>query len=352
MENIRIPKRTVLLIDDDLHSMSMIKKALKHEWNIVFANEKTYIQSIKKACKVNKLCLILIRISNTFSCNILNQIRSVSHDIPIIAMTHEKGTEQEIKCLKNGAVDFIGYPFSIDVLVQRINYVIHNYTHLKNLRHEIELNSIDVMAEQTRLKLATYQMLNAFSRTIDAKDFTTNDHSKRVAIFSHKIAKDAGFSKKELDYLYQTALLHDIGKIGIADDVLRKPTKLSEKEYQIIKNHTIIGYNILKDIDVIPEIAYGARWHHERFDGNGYPDGLAGKQIPLVARIICLADSIDAMLSERPYKKAMPFEFVKKELLKCSGQQFDPDFVPYAIDLIDDLEDEKIRIDNYSFEMI
>ena len=147
------------------------------------------------------------------------------------------------------------------------------------------------------------QSLETFAHAIDAKDQNTNGHSQRVAIYSAEIAKRMGMSDEEQEQIYYMGMLHDIGKIGIPDAILKKPGKLTEEEMQIIRNHPTIGGEILKDFTAIQGISDGARYHHERYDGNGYNEGLKGEEIPLAARIICVADSYDTMSSKRVYKE-------------------------------------------------
>ena len=180
------------------------------------------------------------------------------------------------------------------------------------------------------------QSLETFAHAIDAKDQNTNGHSQRVAIYSAEIAKRMGMSDEEQEQIYYMGMLHDIGKIGIPDAILKKPGKLTEEEMQIIRNHPAIGGEILKDFTAIQGISDGARYHHERYDGNGYNEGLKGKEIPLAARIICVADSYDTMSSKRVYKELHEENYILSELDWCSGKQFDPAIVPFMIEMIKD----------------
>ena len=180
------------------------------------------------------------------------------------------------------------------------------------------------------------QSLETFAHAIDAKDQTTNGHSQRVAIYSAEIAKRMGMSDEEQEQIYYMGMLHDIGKIGIPDAILKKPGKLTEEEMQIIRNHPTIGGEILKDFTAIQGISDGARYHHERYDGNGYNEGLKGEEIPLAARIICVADSYDTMSSKRVYKELHEENYILSELDQCSGKQFDPEIVPFMIEMIKD----------------
>ena len=171
----------------------------------------------------------------------------------------------------------------------------------------------------------TIATIRTIANTIDAKDEYTQGHSRRVSDYSGSIAKELGFDEKKIADIKFIALLHDIGKIGVPDSVLNKPGKLTEDEYQLMKNHTVIGADILKDIGMIPEIDVGAHYHHERYDGKGYPDGLEGEEIPKIARIIAVADAYDAMTSTRIYRNRLEPGIVMEEIEKGLGTQFDPE---------------------------
>ena len=180
------------------------------------------------------------------------------------------------------------------------------------------------------------QSMKTFTNFIDAKDKYTRGHSIRVGFYTKKIAEKMDFDEDELDNIYYIALLHDVGKINISDSILNKPGKLDEEERNIIETHTTNGAQILKDFNSVPHIVEGARYHHERYDGKGYPEELAGEDIPLVARIICVADAFDAMNSDRCYRKAYPMERIIKELKEGAGKQFDPEVVKVMLELIEE----------------
>lgn len=187
------------------------------------------------------------------------------------------------------------------------------------------------------------QSMYALAKTIDAKDMYTNGHSMRVAKYSGMIAQRMGLSEKEIEDISNMAMLHDIGKIGIPDSIINKASKLTDAEYDIIKKHPEIGYQILSEMPELKDIAIGARWHHERYDGKGYPDGLKGDDIPLKARIICVADSYDAMSSNRSYRKFMPQDVVRSELEKGCGTQFDPVIAGIMLDIMKEDRDYNLR---------
>ena len=178
------------------------------------------------------------------------------------------------------------------------------------------------------IKTLTTEVMEALAQTIDAKDKYTNGHSFRVAMYSMMIAKELGMSKQQQVDVYYMGLLHDIGKIGIPNAIINKTSKLTDEEYDKIKQHPIYGYEILSQIQSMPELSIGARYHHERIDGKGYPDGLTGDQIPFMAKIIAVADSYDTMTSNRSYRKYLPQEVARSEIQNNIGTQFDP--VPAA----------------------
>lgn len=189
---------------------------------------------------------------------------------------------------------------------------------------------------QQEYKAILDQSFRTFAKTIDAKDKYTNGHSARVAAYSEELAKRMGMSKDEQERIYYIALMHDIGKIGVPDSILNKPGKLTEEEMDVIRNHVNVGGEILKDFTALNGISDGAKYHHERYDGKGYCMGLSKEEIPRVARIIGVADSYDAMASDRCYRKALSEEIIIDELKKCSGTQFDPEVVPHMLAMIEE----------------
>ena len=190
------------------------------------------------------------------------------------------------------------------------------------------------LKRQLEYKNITVESIQAIARTIDAKDEYTNGHSIRVGAYSKIIAENLGMSSDEVDNIYYIALLHDIGKIAIPDSILNKPGRLTDEEFAVMKSHTTRGAAILKGISTIPQIIEGAKSHHEKYDGSGYPEGLKGEDIPFVARIICCADCFDAMASKRVYKEPFSLDVITNEFERCAGTQFDPQISRVVIDLI------------------
>jgi len=192
------------------------------------------------------------------------------------------------------------------------------------------------LAEANRQAEMGKQTVLAISRAVDAKDERTHDHSQRVAKYSQEIARAYGLSEKDCESIGWAGQMHDIGKIAIPDSILNKPSRLTDEEYAKMKSHTTRGAEILKDFTLLDHASEGAAFHHERYDGKGYPNGLKGEEIPLFARIIGVADAFDAMTANRVYRKQMDFGYVLGELEKGKGSQFDPQFVDILLKLIHD----------------
>lgn len=230
---------------------------------------------------------------------------------------------------------FVGIAILILLFINVI-YTIHIIRDIIKHQQQEELDKRKKNIEEMSL-----QLMQMLSTTIEAKDEYTKGHSHRVAEYSVLIARELGWNEKELSNLKNAAHLHDIGKIAIPDTILNKPSKLSEEKFSIIKEHTIIGANILKNISLIDHVQEIVRNHHERYDGNGYPDGLKGKEIPLHARIVTVADSYDAMSSQRIYRNQLPPEKIIQELENNKGTQFDPEITDIFLKL---LREDRIHV--------
>ena len=203
--------------------------------------------------------------------------------------------------------------------------------------------SEEVENKTSENKSLTVQVVEALASAIDAKDVYTKDHSRRVAEYSREIASRYGYTGKKQEEIYVMALLHDVGKLGVPDYVINKPAKLTDEEFALIKAHPSLGADILGNIDSMPNLQKGARYHHERFGGGGYPEGISGKDIPEMARIIAVADAYDAMSSNRSYRKALPQDVVRSEIEKGKGTQFDPVFADIMLAMIDEDKDYTMR---------
>ncbi len=209
------------------------------------------------------------------------------------------------------------------------------YSMRRRMQRLLERQEHEMALMKQQLQMGN-ETIMAIAKTVDAKDGRTSQHSQRVSQYSMMIGKELGFDEKECENLRRAALMHDIGKIGIPDKILNKPDRLTDEEYAVMKTHVTHGAEILKDFTLIEHVVDGARYHHERYDGRGYPDGLKGEEIPLYGRIIGVADAFDAMTANRVYRKQMDFSYVFNEMKNGKGTQFDPQIVDILLRLIDE----------------
>ncbi len=328
----------ILVIDDDAANLRMASRILSGE-NMRVSCLKSGADAMK-FLQENRPDLILLDVHmpgmDGFETCAAVRGNKETADIPIIFLTADDESDTETKGLKAGAMDFLKKPFVPEVLLLRVRHTLDLIRLQTDLSREVEKKTQEVMAQHEKLEKMSMQIVTALSGAIDAKDTYTNGHSTRVAEYSREIARRAGFSEKEQDDIYMIGLLHDVGKIGVPDAIINKPGKLTEEEYSVIKQHPIMGAEILKNITELPNLRTGARWHHERYDGKGYPDGISGEEIPREARIIAIADAYDAMSSRRSYRDVLPQAQVRSEVENGKGTQFDPVFADMMLAMIDE----------------
>ncbi|WP_026651557.1 HD domain-containing phosphohydrolase [Butyrivibrio proteoclasticus] len=257
-------------------------------------------------------------------------------DTPVIFLTANEDEDTETIGLSLGAMDFIRKPFVTSVLVLRVKHAVE----LIRLQRDLE----GVVEEKTRENENLFlHVVESLADAIDAKDNYTKGHSGRVAAYSKEIAARYGYDEKRQERIFMMGLLHDVGKIGVPDEVINKPGHLTEEEFACIKKHPGIGGKILSNIKEMPELSAGAKWHHERYDGTGYPQGLSGEDIPEEARIIAVADAYDAMTSNRSYRGVIPQAKVRTEIENGKGSQFDPKFADIMLKMIDEDKEYLMR---------
>ncbi len=257
-------------------------------------------------------------------------------ELPVIFLTANEDSDSEAKGLSLGALDFIRKPFSSEALKLRVRNLVDLIKLQRDLHHEVKLKTAE-------LESLSLHVVHTLAKTIDAKDSYTNGHSERVADYSREIARRYGYDEDRQEEIYMMGLLHDVGKIGIPDTVINKPGRLTDEEYDMIKKHPVTGAEILKTVSEMPKLVTGARWHHERYDGRGYPDGLKGEEIPEEARIIAVADAYDAMTSHRSYRDIIPQDHVKSEIEKGMGTQFDEKFARIMLEMISEDTEYKMH---------
>ena len=225
--------------------------------------------------------------------------------------------------------------FTSIALIQYHRSVLLEMDYSERLNAEVEKQTRVARERADRLERMDEEIVQTLAGAIDAKDRYTNGHSFRVSWYSEALARKLGWSEAEILAIRHEALLHDIGKIGVPDAVLNKPGRLNDDEFFIIKSHTAVGGNILARSESLHAASEVARFHHERYDGSGYPEGLAGEQIPLHARVVAVADAYDAMRSDRVYRKCLSTEKIRAELVRGRGRQFDPALLDAFLELAD-----------------
>ena len=329
----------IVVIDDEMMSLRMAKRVFEKagiDGRYFGSGDEAF--AFLNGEHIPDLILLDVHMPDVDGFEILRKLKMapVYRNVPVVFLTGDEDVRTETAGLHAGAVDFIRKPFAAEVLLKRVRNIIE----LNRLHDDMER---EIRAKTEKLSRAYIQIVQALAASVDAKDRYTHGHSSRVAQYAREIAKRAGFSEAEQDNIYMMGLLHDVGKIGIQDAIINKAGRLTDEEYAQIKTHPAVGAEILEKITDLPELKIGARWHHERYDGRGYPDGLAGEKIPEVARIIAVADTYDAMTSNRSYRGLLPQAQVRAEIARCSGTQFDPRFAGIMLQMIDEDPDYTMR---------
>jgi len=328
-------RAVVLLVDDDKANRYMVTKLLQDEYRVLVAESGMEAFAILKR-QMPDLILLDVYMPHMDGHAVLQMLKETKEyaEIPVIFLTGDEDVHTEIQGFSEGAADFLRKPLRKEVACQRINRILELSYLQRNLKQEVERQTQVAETRRRKVERMSLQMIRALANTIDAKDSYTNGHSTRVAKYAVMLAGRMGYGREQLEKIQYAAMLHDIGKIGIPKYIINKPSKLTDEEYEVIKTHPAIGENILNEITELPDIAVGAGWHHERYDGTGYPDGLIGEQIPELARIIGVADAYDAMTSKRSYRDVLAQEVVLSEFEKGKGTQFDPIIAEYMIQII------------------
>lgn len=334
---------TILIVEEDDWQVQVAKEILEPYY---------YVDSISSLREVIKyfekqtpdLVLVGMKMTEIDCFEVLHWVKKnpCTAEIPVVFLTTEEDIDGEIRGLREGVSEFIRKPLVEEIVLHRIRRLIELEHLKKNLELEVSRQTNKAEKRRKKVERLSLQIMLTLAETIDAKDKYTNGHSVRVAEYARQIAKRAGKSLQEQEDIYYIGLLHDIGKIGIPNEIINKKTGLTDQEYIIMKDHAKIGADILGTMTEIPGLAVGAHWHHELYDGTGYPDGLKGKEIPEIARIIGVSDAYDAMTSKRSYRDVMPQEVVKEELRQGSGTQFDPYFVDIMLQMME--EDKAYRM--------
>ena len=321
----------ILIVDDEPIICSILARRLAREgYECVTANNgKEALHHFYK--DIFSLIISDIKMPEMDGIELLRKVKAMNPNMVVILITAYPEIDVAVEAMRLGAYDFITKPITLDLAVLSVK----NALERKRLEEEVEAyhKNLESLVEERTSKLQhAYRILKkshldsvqVLAEAIDAKDPYTRGHSDRVRRMSMKIAIHLGFAEDQLESLEYGALLHDIGKIGIKDEILQKHGALTSQEYQYIQEHPLIGVKIVEGVDFFKDKVSMIRHHHEHFDGNGYPDGLVGEAIPLAARVIAVPDAFDAMTSMRPHRESISLEEVLSEMERCKGKQFDP----------------------------
>ena len=333
----------ILAVDDELALRKMLTIMLAQEG--IKCHSAGSVQEALEILNREPVDAVIsdLRMDELSGMDLLRDLRATHPNIAFIMATGVADLQVAVQAMKEGADDYLLKPFDIDLVTSSLARALH----LRQLQREVEdyRRNLELMvAERThQLRTAMLQLeksygetLQALGAAIDLRDGPTAGHSRRVLSYSMKIAENMGPLGKQLKTLAIGALLHDIGKLAIPDHILLKAGPLTPSEYKIMQTHATIGYDLVKGIAFLADAAEVIRSHHERFDGGGYPRGLRGEQIPLCSRIFALADTLDALTSDRPYRAATSFANARQVIAGASGTQFDPKVVQAFLAIPDD----------------
>lgn len=317
----------LLVVDDEPVNLQVLKQILQQDYRLLFARDGEKALSLASREKPDLILLDIMMpgITGLETCAQLKKNPETCR-IPVIFVTALADPSDETEGFRLGCVDYITKPISPPIVLARV-------------KAQLSLVSIDT------LRATRQQIIHRLGRAAEYKDNETGMHVIRMSHFAKEIALAAGVSAHDAEELLNAAPMHDIGKIGIPDFILQKPGKLTADEWEIMKCHTVIGANIIGDDDsaLLKMARRIALYHHEKWDGSGYPNGLAGEEIPLEARIAAIADVFDALTSTRPYKEAWPVEKAVEYIKQQSGTHFDPHLVEVFLTVIDRLEEIRIK---------
>jgi putative nucleotidyltransferase with HDIG domain len=323
---------TVLVVDDDASVRHVISSVLREEGYAVRA-AATAEQALELLRASGEVPTVLsdLKMPGHDGIWLLDQILQRHPHAAVVMLTGYGDTENAVECLKRGAADYLLKPPRITDLVRAIEraqsrrkLALARSRYHEGLAQRVREKTVELTEALRSTADAYTSTLSALVAALDAREHETSDHSQRVVRYTMAISQRTGIDGEDLDQIARGALLHDIGKIGVPDSILLKAGPLTPAEWIEMRKHPEIGHQILQSIGFLSKAAHIVLAHQERWDGGGYPRGLRGAQIPLGARIFAIADTLDAMTSDRPYRRGVSFEEARAEIARCSGTQFDP----------------------------
>ena len=321
-----------IAVDDEegiIESLSVFLKRTDYEF-VGITDPVEAIETVKR--EHFDLMLLDFMMTPLHGDEVVEEIRKFNKELYILLLTGHKDLAPPLETIKR--LDIQGYCEKSDKFDQLLLLIESGIKSIKQM-YEIKRINEELAESNQKLEQAYLDMIQTLRYTVEAKDPYTRGHSDRVSEFSVLIGEKLGLSEEQIKILRIGGLFHDIGKIGIPDSILLKTDKLSDDEYSEIKNHPSIGAHILGAASIFKDIIPIVKHHHERFDGRGYPSGLQGEEIPFLARITAVADSFDAMTSKRSYRDALDIQYVKDEIQRCKGTQFDPQIADAFLDILE-----------------
>ena len=340
-------KTTILVVDDEEAIREVVSTLLEAQGHhcISVSNGRFGQEAVEKYPV--DLVLSDMVMPELDGLSFVDWLRKAEPEIPVIMVTAMHDLSTALEAIRRGAYDYILKPFEKDQLylsvrraLEHRHLVLENRNYQRNLEQLVEDRTAQLKGALEQLERSYDDTLEALGGALDLKDAETEGHCKRVTAFTIAIAKAMRVEPTLLPQIARAAFLHDIGKMAIPDNILRKPGPLSAEEREIMRGHCEIGYNMVTRIPFLREAAEIVLSHQEYYDGTGYPRGLRGEQIPLGARIFAVADALDAMISDRPYRKALPISHAQDEIQRCAGTQFDPRVVEVFLSMPSTLWDD------------
>lgn len=340
-------RQTILIVDDDKTNVKVAQSILERDYKVIAAlSGERALKLLEQV--IPDLLLLDISMPEMDGFQVMEELKASElwRGIPVIFLTGSVAPEVEARCFQIGAVDFIGKPFIPEVILNRINRTLELQQYRKSLEDAVQMQAQKILMQSAELQKKQQELMNlqqevisSMANLIESRDGSTGGHIRRTSRYVQLIAEE--LHRKQIfpelndeeyvENLYKAAALHDIGKIYISDMILQKPGKLSDSEFEVMKTHSAEGGRIIRqsigniEKKEFLEVAYDiATYHHEKWNGSGYPEGRKGKDIPLSARIMAVVDVFDALVSERCYKKTMPAEQAFHIIRISAGSHFDP----------------------------
>ena len=337
----------ILVVDDENHVRSMIGASLERQgYDVQLARSgREALELLEKDTFDLVLADIVMQDGNGIY--LLDRVRGKLPHLPVVMVSAVHDISVAIDAMRRGAYDYLLKPFErehlLATVVRALEYrqaLQDSQNYQQNLEQVVRARTEMLRQAMEDLEHSYDITLEALGDALDLKDSETEGHSKRVTAYTIALARAMGISPAEIKVIARGAFLHDIGKMAIPDEILRKPAALSPPEQEIMREHCTRGFNILRKIPFLAEASEIVFSHQEHYDGSGYPNGLRGGEIPIGARIFAVADTLDAITSDRPYRRASSFDAARQEILRCSGTQFDPSVVEVFLKIPNELWQE------------